>query len=79
MEIVIGGSFHKASGRTPFEAFNAIMQVHNQLILKRQKEMRDRNGGRRDIVRGDLHEGNRVLVYEFENANRGRLGKLVAR
>lgn len=78
VERVMNGSFHKALGRTPFEAFYGTVQVHRQLVTKRREDMRKRNEGRREVVQNDLQEGSRVLVYEFENADRGRLEKLAA-
>lgn len=40
VEWVMNGSFHKALGITPFEAYYGTMQVYKDLVTKRQQEMR---------------------------------------
>lgn len=55
------------------------MQVHRQLVILQQRELRERNKGRKNVKREELVEGNKILVYEFEKADRGILGKLAAK
>lgn len=74
----MNGSFYIALGRTLFEAFYGTVQVHKQLVTKRQREMRDRNKGRKDDVGEELSEGSKFLVYELKKADKGILSKLAA-
>lgn len=64
-------------GMTPFEAFYGTRQVHGELVMRRDKQMKMHNKNKRMVVEPmSLPTENRVLVYEFELMDRGRLGKL---
>lgn len=80
VERVLNGRYHHTLSMTPFEAFNGTMHIHRQLVQRREKRQRERNEGKR--MRGEEAEFNsrdKVLVYEFEQLDRGRLRKLASR
>lgn len=78
VERVINGNYHQALGMTPFKAFYGNMHVHWDLVARREREIRQQNKRRRVEDKEESYEtGEKVLVFEFEKKNRGRLGKLV--
>lgn len=79
VERVLNGRYHHALGMTPFEAYYGTLQVHEDLVSLRKRQKDKINEGKKEVGRGEQFQGNCVLVYEFEQLDRGRLGKLATK